>query len=207
MIMVKTSELILLHIPFFICQFKYGTLGPNNLHMYDGATTADIIGGDIFFEIIDPAELQYTYRIRPAEDFGAPFNASFHAENVFLVPVQPMFCCSTPDNVNDLKGNVALIERGDCSFKIKTIIAERAGAKAVIITDVRKTVEDYLIEMIDDDSLEEAHIPAGFLMGRDGLIIRKTLEKLRQNYAKINLPVNLTYTSIHEFNQPLWLEW
>jgi hypothetical protein len=45
----------------------------NNLHVHDGATTAEIIAGDIFFEIIDPTELEYTYRIRPAKDFGAPF--------------------------------------------------------------------------------------------------------------------------------------
>lgn len=41
--------------------------------MNDGTSIADIIGGDVFFEIIDPEELEYTYRIRPAKDFGAPF--------------------------------------------------------------------------------------------------------------------------------------
>lgn len=30
-------------------------------------------GGDIFFEITHPPELQYTYRIRPAKTFGMPF--------------------------------------------------------------------------------------------------------------------------------------
>jgi len=30
-------------------------------------------GGDIFFEITHPPELQYTYRIRPAKTFGVPF--------------------------------------------------------------------------------------------------------------------------------------
>lgn len=30
-------------------------------------------GGDIFFEITHPPELQYTYRIRPAKSFGIPF--------------------------------------------------------------------------------------------------------------------------------------
>lgn len=39
----------------------------------EGASTVDVINGDVFFEIIDPAELEYTYRIRPAKDFGAPF--------------------------------------------------------------------------------------------------------------------------------------
>lgn len=90
---------------------------------------------------------------------------------------------------------------------MKTIIAEQAGARAVIITDMSKVHEDYYIEMIDDDSLEEAHIPAGFLMGKNGLIIRKTLEKLKRNYAIINLPVNLTFTPVHKINQPPWIGW
>jgi len=197
----------LFHIVFLIIFITYTESGPNNLHIYDGTSTAEIIGGDIFFEIIDPLELEYTYRIRPAKDFGAPFNESFHIENVPLVPVQPIYCCDTPDNVEDIEGNVALIERGECSFKMKTIIAEKAGARAVIITDMTKIHEDYYIEMVDDDTTDEAHIPAGFLMGKNGLIIRKTLEKLKRNYAIINLPVNLTFTPIHDINQPPWLGW
>lgn len=45
----------------------------NDLHFYDGSSTADIIAGDVFFEILDPPELQYSYRVRPAKDFGTPF--------------------------------------------------------------------------------------------------------------------------------------
>jgi len=37
-------------------------------------------GGDIFFEITHPPELQYTYRIRPAKSFGIPF-----VNNYFLL--------------------------------------------------------------------------------------------------------------------------
>jgi hypothetical protein len=44
----------------------------NNLHTYDGVSSTDIIGSDVFFEIIEPEELGYTYRIRPAKDFGTP---------------------------------------------------------------------------------------------------------------------------------------
>ncbi|KAH9630160.1 hypothetical protein HF086_004866 [Spodoptera exigua] len=52
----------------------------NDLHFHDGVSTADIIYGDVFFEILDPPELRYSYRIRPAKDFGTPFNESiqFH---------------------------------------------------------------------------------------------------------------------------------
>lgn len=45
----------------------------NDLHFHDGASTADVIAGDVFFEILDPPELRYSYRIRPAKDFGVPF--------------------------------------------------------------------------------------------------------------------------------------
>ncbi|CAG9857398.1 unnamed protein product [Phyllotreta striolata] len=181
--------------------------GANNLHHMDGTSTAEIINGDVFFEITDPEELEYTYRIRPAKDFGAPFNASFHVKNVPLVPILPKNGCKPPDNLDDIEGNVALIERGDCSFKMKTLVAERAGARAVIISDVVNSNQEYFIEMIDDNTVEEVNIPAGYLLGKNGLMILKTLERLKRSYAMINLPVNLTYTPVHEMNQPPWLGW
>lgn len=62
--------------------------------------------------------------------------------------------------------------------------------------------------MIDDDTKEEVRIPAGFLMGKNGLFIVKTLERLGRDYAIINLPVNLTFTPVNEINQPPpWLGW
>lgn len=42
----------------------------------DGTSVPEILGSDVFFEIIDPIELGYTYRLRPAKDFGAPFVSS-----------------------------------------------------------------------------------------------------------------------------------
>lgn len=33
----------------------------------------DVVAGDVFFEILEPPELRYSYRIRPAKDFGATF--------------------------------------------------------------------------------------------------------------------------------------
>ncbi|KAJ3666275.1 hypothetical protein Zmor_001728 [Zophobas morio] len=198
------KKVFLLGILFFLGSSEGG---PNNLHIHDGATTAEIIAGDIFFEIIEPVELEYTYRIRPAKDFGAPFNESFYIEHVPLVPIQPKFGCTTPNNIEDIEGNVALIERGECSFKMKAIIAEKAGAQAVIITDVSKPTEEYFIEMIDDDSADEVNIPAAFLMGKNGIMITTTLQQLKRSYAIINLPVNLTFTPVHEMNQPPWLGW
>lgn len=55
-------------------KFMFITFSP----VVSGSTTiVDIkdyeYGADIFFEIVDPPELQYTYRIRPAKTFGTPF--------------------------------------------------------------------------------------------------------------------------------------
>lgn len=183
------------------------TTGPNNLHMYDGTSPAEIIGGDVFFEIIDPVELEYTYRIRPAKDFGASFNESFKFRNVPLVPIIPKFGCEPPTNSDDLIGSVALIERGDCSFKQKALIAEEYGARAAIITDISKLHEEYFIEMVDDDTTQDVHIPIGYLMGKNGNMILRTLERLDLEYAVINMPVNLTFTPVHKMNQPPWLGW
>ena len=64
----KISELRL-----YIINIELKYFSANNLHTYDGVSNSDIIGADVFFEIIEPEELGYTYRIRPAKDFGIPF--------------------------------------------------------------------------------------------------------------------------------------
>lgn len=175
--------------------------------MMDGITTQEIVGSDVFFEIIDPEELEYTYRIRPAKDFGAPFNSSFKVKNIALVPTIPADACSAIENADDIEGNIALISRGECSFLSKTINVERVGARAAIITEGDNTSSDfeYYIDMVHDTTSRESNIPAGFLVGKNGVVIRRTLKKLRRNYAIINLPVNLTFTPPHEINHPPWM--
>lgn len=57
----------------------------NDLHFHDGASTADVIAGDVFFEILDPPELQFSYRIRPAKDFGIPFVSNLCKTNKYVI--------------------------------------------------------------------------------------------------------------------------
>ncbi|CAK9807706.1 PRADC1-like protein [Anthophora quadrimaculata] len=179
------------------------------------------IGSDVFFEIIYPPELEYTYKLRPAKDFGAPFNASFLEERIPLVPTDPPHGCQLPENAKELKGRIALIERGECSFFIKSIKAEEAGAKAVIIADYHTSsleesiispiwTDHYYVDMIRDDTISPSktvNIPAGFLLGKNGKMIRQTLKRLNQPFALINIPVNLTFTSLDKLHQPPWLFW
>lgn len=112
----------------------------NDLHFHDGVSTADIIYGDVFFEILDPPELRYSYRIRPAKDFGTPFvsiyysylgnkafrvavyyigivvicfqNESIQFQDARLVPTNPLHSCVDLTNQDDIVGQIALSERG-----------------------------------------------------------------------------------------------
>ncbi|KPJ04292.1 PREDICTED: PRADC1-like protein [Papilio xuthus] len=184
--------------------------GANDLHFNDGASIADVIAGDVFFEIIDPPELRYTYRIRPAKDFGATFNESLQFEKTRLVPTLPLHSCGDILNNEEVFGHIALSERGECSFVYKTAKAQQAGARAIIITesvDKWDDTLDHLIEMVDDKMDLDVNIPAAFLLGRSGATILKTLKKLRRNYAIINLPVNMTHVPINKMNQPPWISW
>ncbi|RZF45032.1 hypothetical protein LSTR_LSTR001993 [Laodelphax striatellus] len=173
----------------------------------DGISSVELISGDIFFEIIDPEELGFTYRAKPAKDFGVTFNDTFYKKGALLVPVEPSDGCSFPNNAQDIEGNIALIERGQCSFLSKTIRAQEAGAIGVIITDDDESDDSFYIEMIDDNTNRNPQIPAAFLLGLNGFMIRKTLYELDMKYAVINIPLNMTFIGFHEVKQPPWLVW
>lgn len=177
--------------------------------MLDGVSTPEVIGGDVFFEIIDPPELEYTFRVRPAKNFGGIFNSTNKLTDVHLVLTNPEDGCTKIKNWEEIYGQVALIERGECPFLEKAIQAQRAGASAVIVTDSLGAEEDqeYYIEMVHDNTGRDVHIPAGFLLGKNGQMIRRTLNKLGEKHAIINIPVNLTFVPAHEINHPPWLGW
>jgi hypothetical protein len=79
----------------------------------DGTRTADIIGDDVFFEIVEPEELEYTYRLKPAKNFGGSFtDRHFKLEGAPLLLAQPADACKALLNARDMTGSVALVERG-----------------------------------------------------------------------------------------------
>lgn len=174
----------------------------SNVNTYDET----IIFGDVFFEIIEPEDLEYTYRLRPAKNFGAAFTKErFKPKRNELVLAQPRDACTKLENSSELSGNVALIERGECSFLAKALMAEQAGAIAAIITDIDGGFEaDYYIEMVHDNSTRDANIPTAYLLGKNGKMIISTLEKYGLDRAVINIPLNLTFTPPELINHPPW---
>uniref|UniRef100_A0A1E1WV42 Uncharacterized protein n=1 Tax=Pectinophora gossypiella TaxID=13191 RepID=A0A1E1WV42_PECGO len=109
----KFKYLVPLYSSLLIVLFAgFVSSGANDLHFNDGASTADIIAGDVFFEILDPPELSYSFRVRPAKDFGAVFNDSMRFDKARLVPTVPLHSCTDIQNQEDLLGHIALSERG-----------------------------------------------------------------------------------------------
>lgn len=173
--------------------------------VWNEATIFDYIEDDIFFEVLQPEELSYTYRLRRARDFGVPFKQQW--KGVRLVIADPFECCSKPHNAPELLGAVALVSRGECSFVSKAVKAEEAGAIAVIVTDNNVDNDELYIEMVDDNTQRQATIPAAFLLGKSGFIIARTLLEAHKESAIINIPVNLTSVPFHKLNQPPWIVW
>lgn len=95
----------------------------------------------------------------------------------------------------------------DCSFVTKTINAENAGAVAVLITDNDAQNDEAQIQMVQDGTEREVQIPSLFLLGKDGYMIKATLEKYRMDSAIVNIPFNITGMPMMINNQPPWTLW
>ena len=74
--------------------------------------------GYVFFEILRPEDLSYTYKLNPAA-FSVPWNMT--TSTATLVLADPPCGCGALKNYEDIEGNIALIERGDCSFTSKGV--------------------------------------------------------------------------------------
>ena len=99
------------------------------------------------------------------------------------------------------------------------MIAEEAGAKAIIVADYHaNSIEDeretplwmdnLYIEMVSDDDSETTknlNIPAGIILGKNGRIIKETLKRLDMQFALINIPVNLTLARLSKYDPPPWI--
>ncbi|WAR22153.1 PADC1-like protein [Mya arenaria] len=166
----------------------------------------DVLLTDILFmEIIRPAEISYSYKIRPAKNFGVPFIQKYSM--VDLIAAKPYHGCSPLTNAHFLSGKVVLLQRGECSFVTKTLNAEAAGALAVVIADNDISNDVSFVDMVDDNTEREVHIPSMFMLGKNGHIIKTTLERLGIQSAKINIPVNATGSPTHIVSQPPWTLW
>ena len=85
-----------------------------------------------------------------------------------LVPALPTEACGFIQNHQQIRGRLALIQRGECSFVSKVVRAEAAGAVGVIVWDEDHHNDQLFISMADDTTEREVAIPAAFVLGKNG---------------------------------------
>lgn len=113
---------------------------------------------------------------------------------------QPYKACSPLINDYNLKGKIALIERGDCMFVEKCRRAQNAGAIGVIIVGkhdhevISDRYLETLLSILDNkkdsdfmtspvfamsgDGSSDVTIPAVFIFGRDGTRLRERMRRI-----------------------------
>ena len=65
---------------------------------------------DLFFEIVQPQILSYSYRIALAKNFGSSFTNNF--KNVQMIFTEPFDACDKIENFKEVRNGVAFITRG-----------------------------------------------------------------------------------------------
>nr|XP_034957029.1 protease-associated domain-containing protein 1 isoform X1 [Zootoca vivipara] len=120
----------------------------------------------LYFQVLSPGDICYIFTAIPAKDFGGGFNTRY--QQIYLVPADPPEACGALNNGVFIEGQIALVERGGCSFLSKTRIVQELGGRAVIIADNAYDNDNSYVEMIQDSTRRTADIPALFLLGRDG---------------------------------------
>uniref|UniRef100_A0A8C5GWE4 PA domain-containing protein n=1 Tax=Gouania willdenowi TaxID=441366 RepID=A0A8C5GWE4_GOUWI len=128
-------------------------------------------------------------------------------EEIFLVPADPADGCSDLKDDNNIQGQVILVLRGGCSFVQKAQHVEEAGGKAVLIADNAEDNDSLYLDMVSDGSDAQPTIPALFLLGRDGLMIRRALQRQALPWAVITIPVNVSALGSFPLKQPPWTLW
>ncbi|OCT99113.1 protease-associated domain-containing protein 1 [Xenopus laevis] len=159
----------------------------------------------LHFQVLSPGDIQYIFTTTPAKDFGGIFNQRY--DQIHLVPADPLEACGELNNGAFIQGEIALVERGGCSFLSKTRVIQEHGGLAVIIADNAADNDSRYVDMINDNSGRTADIPALFLLGRDGYMIQRSLEQHGLPWAIISIPVNISSIPTFELKQPPWTYW
>ena len=120
------------------------------------------VSESIELEVTQPASIAGTFFASGA-NFG-PNSGTFSGE---LVQVEPNIACSNITNGSEINGNIAVIDRGTCTFISKVSEAQNAGAVAAIICN---NVSGPTISMGGSDP--GINIPSIFLTKEDCDLIK-----------------------------------
>ncbi|XP_026462618.1 ER degradation-enhancing alpha-mannosidase-like protein 3 isoform X3 [Ctenocephalides felis] len=96
-----------------------------------------------------------------------------------VVFTEPLRVCSEILNSKDLKGRIAIMERGDCIFVDKARKVEAAGAIAAIVVDNVPSTSSTFSPMfiMSGDGTDDVHIPVVFLFTADANVLKIAMQK------------------------------
>lgn len=97
-----------------------------------------------------------------------------------LVYAEPFRLCSELQNpVETVKGKIVVIERGDCTFVDKARKAQKAGAKAVIVTDnvPGSSADDQPMFAMSGDGKDDVNIPVVFIFSVEAKTLKAAHNK------------------------------
>ncbi|EFO82730.1 hypothetical protein GCK72_024328 [Caenorhabditis remanei] len=165
---------------------------------------------NILFTVTEPYMLAYTYQMKHAFMLGTHFpdGANKTLKNLEMVLADPINGCDPLRN-EIYAPTVILMERGDCSFTVKAINGEKAGASVVMVTDSQNYefgFRQYYVNMIPDESLDRAEIPCVYIAPVTGRYFRDHLEE--GGTIKLNLPVERNDAPmVHHQKKAPWETW
>ena len=153
------------------------------------------------FAITEPEAIAGFYRNTQAA-FGPPFPAD--PPPVAIVPVEDFeggfptgagLGCDVFANEDDVAGNIALVQRGDCEFGLKVLNAQDAGAIGVIVHNCNPAEADCsavngedLVSMGPGEVGDLVTIPSTFVQQSTGLLIMEHAPDV-EGYVRL-VPIN-----------------
>jgi hypothetical protein len=100
-----------------------------------------------------------------------------------LVEARPLAACQELSNAAQVKGKVAVVLRGNCSFIAKVLHAQAAGAVAVVVINNRGNNE--LIRMAGDDHMvQQPSVPSVLVTRETG---QRLLAWMRQQQVTVGM--------------------
>jgi len=144
--------------------------------------------------VLSPASASGIYEQVSAAFGPPPTKAGVTANVTAAVPAHG--CTLDGAHAAALKGNIALVMRGDCDFVSKVRNAQKAGAVAVVVAN---NAGDELFKMFSSDTdTSDLKVPAVFVGQTTGKVLAPVHEGGAAVYAAVNT------TGEHTFQEQGW---
>ncbi|KAJ8025659.1 Ancient ubiquitous protein 1 [Holothuria leucospilota] len=164
------------------------------------ATITNIVEGRIPQEVplSDTAATESDATLSPSEQYY---------DEIELVPTNPSDACRPIENILDVKGQIALVRRGGCSFLSKALTVADANAAAIFIYDHDLSNDWAFVDMVGDGTNRDTELPAAFMLGRDGQRITESLTANGLKSAILTMPYNVTGIPLGHIDKAPWTLW